>query len=226
MIGTLSEESQENIISSLPKIQGAGMTVNIDPSALASSVIMGPSLSLTTQRETALLAAKNALVINDYGKETKDFLKKLLEIGVNLAKDRVAKHASLRSDWYACTLAGNDLVSAYQTLQAKQAKVESVIAEAERIIDERTLERAQAADSITKERYNDMFFRLARNNALSRYSSQFDLAQKYAYLAAQAYDYETGLLSSDPKSADAFLARIVGARTLGEFDGSGKPMVA
>lgn len=226
MIGTLSEESQENIISSLPKIQGAGMTVNIDPSALASSVIMGPSLSLTTQRETALLAAKNALVMNDYGKETKDFFKKLLEIGVDLAKDRVAKHASLRSDWYACTLAGNDLVSAYQTLQAKQAKVESVIAEAERIIEERTLERAQAADSITKERYNDMFFRLARNNALSRYSSQFDLAQKYAYLAAQAYDYETGLLSSDPKGADAFLARIVGARTLGEFDGSGKPMVA
>jgi hypothetical protein len=155
-----------------------------------------------------------------------DLVKKLGGIGLNTALDRMAKHASLRNDWYAYTLAANDVVTAYQTLQAKQAKVESVIAEAERIIDERTLERTQAADSITKERYNDMFFRLARNNALSRYLSQFDLAQKYAYLAAQAYDYETGLLSSDPKSADAFLARIVGARTLGEFDSSGKPIVA
>ena len=226
MMGTLSEQSQKNILSSLPKIQGAGMTVNIDPSALASAAAIGPSLTLATQRETTLLAAKNALVMQEHAFGYLDLVKKLGDIGLNTALDRMAKHASLRSDWYAYTLAANDVVTAYQTLQAKQAKVESVIAEAERIIDERTLERTQAADSITKERYNDMFFRLARNNALSRYLAQFDLAQKYAYLAAQAYDYETGLLSSDSKSADAFLARIVGARTLGEFDSSGKPIVA
>jgi hypothetical protein len=226
MIGTLSEDAQREVLESIPDIQGAGMTVNIDPRALASAATAGSGLALATQRETALLAAKNTSVMLDHSLKTVDFVKKLCEIGANLANDRVAKHASLKSDWYTCTLAGNDLVSAYQTLQAKQANVESVIAEAERIIEERTLERTQAADSITKERYNDMFFRLARNNALSRYSSQFELAQKYAYLAAQAYDYETGLLSSDPKSADAFLARIVGARTLGEFDGSGKPIVA
>ena len=61
---------------------------------------------------------------------------------------------------------------------------------------------------------------------MSRYDAQFELAQKYAWLAAQAYDYETGLISSDRASGEAFLARIVGARTLGEFDSSGKPMPA
>ncbi len=71
-----------------------------------------------------------------------------------------------------------------------------------------------------------MFFRLARNAALSRYDAQFELAQKYCYLAAQAYDYETGLLSADPASGDAFLARIVGARAIGEFDDDGNPLAA
>jgi hypothetical protein len=202
------------------------MTVNIDPRALASTATSGAALSLATQRETALLAAKNALVMKENSMSIWSLLEQLFESGKNIAMDRVEKSDKLNSDWYAYNAAGNEVVYAYQTLQAAQAKVESVIAEAERIIDERTLERAQAADSITKERYGDMFLRLARNNALSRYSSQFDLAQKYAYLAAQAYDYETGLLSSDPKSADQFLARIVGARTLGEFDASGKPVVA
>ena len=52
-----------------------------------------------------------------------------------------------------------------------------------------------------------------------------DLAQKYADLAAQAYDYETGLLSSDAAAGDRFIAEIVGARTLGEFDSDGDPIV-
>ena len=86
---------------------------------------------------------------------------------------------------------------AYVELLAAECAVETVVAEAERIIDERTLARQQAVDILTKTRYSDMFFRLARNNALSRYDAQFELAQRYAWLAAQAYDYETGLLSSD-----------------------------
>ena len=107
-----------------------------------------------------------------------------------------------------------------------EAALETVIAEAERAIDERTLARQQATDALTKTRYNEMFFRLARNNALSRYSAQFELAQKYAWLAAQAYDYETGLLSSDRASGERFMARIVGTRTLGEFDDDGGPIAA
>ena len=122
--------------------------------------------------------------------------------------------------------AGNEVLSAYRNLQIAQAAVETVVAEAQRVIDERTLKRQQAVDSFTQARYAEMFFRIQRDNALARYSSMFDLAQKYTYLAAQAYDYETGLLSSDHASGENFISRVVGARTLGEFDGNGNPIAA
>ena len=226
MMAKLDESTQEAILSSIPGIQGAGLTVNIDPKALASAAIIAPDLATGTARETSLLAAKNALVAMESSKSFTDLAKSMLLSLADLVQSRSALYETLRSAWYTYNSSKTDMVNAYQALQAAQSRVESIIAEVEGIIDERTLARVQAVDSITKQRYSDMFFRLARNNALSRYSAQFDLAQKYAYLAAQAYDYETGLLSSDPKSGDAFIARIVGARTLGEFDAEGKPTVA
>lgn len=70
-----------------------------------------------------------------------------------------------------------------------------------------------------------MYFRQVQNQALTRYSAAFDLAQKYAFLTAQAYDYETGLLSADKTSGDAFRAEIIGSRMLGRLDGDGNPML-
>lgn len=40
-------------------------------------------------------------------------------------------------------------------------------------------------------------FRLFRNEKLERYKVLFDLAARYGLLAANAYDYETGLLGTD-----------------------------
>ena len=41
-----------------------------------------------------------------------------------------------------------------------------------------------------------MAFRIFRNDALQKYRAQFDLAARYVYLAAKAYDYETNLLGA------------------------------
>ena len=48
---------------------------------------------------------------------------------------------------------------------------------------------------------------------MERYKSLFDLSAKYTYLAAKAYDYETGLLHTD--HGKSFLNRIVQSRSLG-----------
>ena len=140
--------------------------------------------------------------------------------------DRLEEYDSLCEAYGALDEAHGAVVSAYRSLQIAQTAVETVVAEAQRIIDERTLVRQQAVDSFTQARYGEMFFRIQRDNALSRYSTMFDLAQKYVYLAAQAYDFETGLLSSDSASGEKFIARVVGARTLGEFDDDGRPIAA
>ena len=222
----LTGAASDAVLHSVPKVVGAGMTVNVDPQAAAAAVQNVPRLAATTAQATALVAAKNALVENN-GFDT--FLQVLLD-QLEMASEYVDKYDEYYQRMLAAAEKVNDAAgevrSAFVELQTAQCAVETVIAEAERLLDERTLVRQQAVDSLTKTRYNEMFFRLARNNALSRYSAQFELAQKYAYLAAQAYDYETGLLSSDRRSGERFLARIVGARTLGEFDDDGDPIAA
>ena len=220
------EDLATQVLGQTPAIVGAGMTVNTDPRSIVAAGFGNANLAWSTAIKGSIATAKSALDKLETAKTWKDIAKATVYALGDVAQERIATYTNLRNMWYELRSATSDLTEAYRELQTAQAAVETVIAEAERVIDERTLARKQAAGVLTKARYNEMFFRLARNNALSRYESQFDLAQKYAYLAAQAYDYETGLLSSDRTSGDAFLARIVGARTLGEFDAGGEPIVA
>ena len=226
MVNDIGDEAVEATLNSVPGIQGAGMTVNIDPRALAGAAMSTIKTSQEATYQASLLSAKNAIAVMEAGQSWTTLTKELIMGGAEYALDRVENYTQLRDAWYEYNSARAEMVEAYRALLASQASVETLVAEAERIIDERTLKRTQAVDSLTKMRYNEMFFRIERDNALSRYSATFDLAQKYAYLAARAYDYETGLLSSDPRSGDRFVAEIVGARALGEFDDDGEPVVS
>jgi hypothetical protein len=214
----------EGVHKSIPKISGAGMTVNVDPQAIAGAATYPAEVSAQTTLHASILAAKNALASFDAVRTGLDLTEEGLEIASDTFADIDGWYCRLRDASDAQYEAMRDVGGAFKALQIAQAAVETVIAEAERILDERLLVRQQAVDVLTKARYNEMFFRLDRNAALTRYSTAFELAQKYVYLAAQAYDYETGLLASDPASGERFIARIVGARTLGEFDDDGNPI--
>ena len=78
------------------------------------------------------------------------------------------------------------------------------------------MQRRHWANEATGIRYADMYDRIQRNNALTKYTTAFDTAQRYVYMLAKVYDYETGLLSSDPQSGDAVMRNIIAARALGE----------
>ena len=214
----------QGMIDVAPQIAGAGLTVNVDPSALVKGATLPANLTLETTTQAGILLAKNSL---DSFDAVQAFLD-LAEAGLDIVIDTF----NANNEWYAQVRAAADeqydamknVGAKFRALQVAQAAVETLVAEAERILDERLLVRQQASDILTKARYNEMFFRLDRNEALARYDAAFDLAQKYVYLAAQAYDYETGLLSADSASGEAFISRIVGARTLGEFDSDGNPI--
>ena len=210
----------------VPKVMGAGMTVNTDPSSIAAVTVNGATTPIETVTAVSILNAKIALQGMDALDNFTQIPKETMAIVEEITKDRMEEAEKLGEAVSALEKAKDEIMSAYCNLQIAQAAVETVVAEAQRVIDERTLVRQQAVDSFTQMRYNEMFFRIQRDSSLARYNSMFDLAQKYAYLAAQAYDYETGLLSSDSASGEKFIARVVGARTLGEFDGDGNPMVA
>ena len=111
-------------------------------------------------------------------------------------------------------------------MQAAYEKVRSTIAEGERLCKARARARHQIATLLQSDLYADMLYRTFRTAALARYTSLFEIAARYSFLAARAYDYETGLLQADGSSAAIdFMTSIVRARTLGMLDDDGDPVL-
>ncbi|MEY4199093.1 MAG: hypothetical protein RLZZ265_833, partial [Verrucomicrobiota bacterium] len=103
-----------------------------------------------------------------------------------------------------------------QALQAyddAQRAVSSLVARGERLQIEREITRQRTAAVIQGFRTRDAAFRIFRNEKLERYKTLFDLASRYAFLAANAYDYDTGLLGTE--KGRTFVNRIVSSRALG-----------
>jgi hypothetical protein len=111
-------------------------------------------------------------------------------------------------------------------LDQAQRNLYALQAEGDRIQQQRLVFRQHAAAIVQGYRTRDFAFRAFRDEALGRYNALFDLAARYTYLAARAYDYETGLLDPDGNaSAAEFYEKIVQARALGVIN-NGQPQFA
>ncbi len=94
-----------------------------------------------------------------------------------------------------------------------QREVRTLIASGDTIQAEREIYRQRTAAIIQGYRTRDAAFRIFRNEKLERYKNLFDLSSRYALLAANAYDYETGLLNTS--AGRSFTGRIINSRALG-----------
>lgn len=116
--------------------------------------------------------------------------------------------------------------AALRTYQNAVTDLRAVIARGQQLQDDRAEYRLRAAAIIHGYRTKDFGFRAFRNEALESYKSLFDLASRYTYLAARAYDYETGLVNTSGSStANAFYQSIVRSRAVGVF-ANGVPQIA
>ena len=110
-----------------------------------------------------------------------------------------------------------------QELDDAERQLKTVIAKGDRVQLEREIFRTRASALVQGFRTRDAAFRIFRNEKLERYKRLFDLASRFAYMAAQAYDYETGLLHTD--EGRAFVDRIISSRALGVVH-DGEPQFA
>ncbi len=125
-------------------------------------------------------------------------------------RGRVAKLADQLDAVHRCTVSINQ---AGRELDDAQRAMSTVAASGDRIQLERETFRRRSAVVVQGYRTRDAAFRIFRNEKLERYKTLFDLAARYAFLAANAYDYETGLLNTT--EGRSFINRIVQARALG-----------
>jgi len=107
-----------------------------------------------------------------------------------------------------------------EALRGLSDQYPSKVLEGSRLVDERTAYNKRVAAATQFNRYQDMTFRVSRNHAMKNYRDTFELAAKYAYLAAKAYDYETNFDPADPGHPGALMADIIRARHIGQYDGA------
>jgi hypothetical protein len=127
----------------------------------------------------------------------------------------VRQEATMRYELYTLKEAITQAAGGYQ----------STLARGQRLVEERVRFRQQTAAQVQSYRYKDMAFRIFRDDAIQKYRAQFDLAARYVYLAAKAYDYETCLLPGDSRGCGRdFLTDLVRCRAIGLIQ-NGQPVV-
>src|SRR5690625_5593311 len=127
--------------------------------------------------------------------------------------EMVRREPLLRAEMYARA----------ETIQQLYRKYLEELARGQRITAEVVQCRKSGAAAVQEHRYKDMAFRVFRNDALQKYRDAFDLAARYAYLAASAYDYDTNLLGTDARAGRQVLTGIVRERSIGQIL-DGKPV--
>lgn len=112
---------------------------------------------------------------------------------------------------------GFEMTRRLTQMQRASEKVSRLYANAAHILTERETFRQRAASVIQGYRTRDVVYRDMRNEELAQYQGLFDLAQTFTYLAAKAFDYETGLLGS--KQGQEMVDQIIGTYSVGDFLG-------
>ncbi len=231
LVGYVNEATQEGLsdateiaIKSLPRNLIAGLAAGGDLAAPARAALGLPALAtdkvfegIEIARQAVIQALELATSSAQRWVEFSDIAsrERLLE-----KRDDFLELANQLGDSQAHLWTINqtlrELDDAWRAYRALEA-------EGDRIQAEREVFRQRSAALVQGFRTRDAAFRVFRNEKLERYKTLFDLSARYAFLAANAFDYETGLLNT--QQGKEFINRIVNARALGVMR-DGEPQFA
>ena len=200
---------------SAPKILGAGLTINTDPSSIVNGLTTTLNVAADMAAEAIIWTAKLEKETTAFGYNLAQKAVEMVEDGFDFYNAEVSSWERLKSAVDSANSAANSLREAIASLASAEQSYRAQIAKGDELLEELAMVRRQWANSATATRYADMYARIQRNDALTKYNAAYDAAQRYVWLLAKTYDYETGLFSSDPLAGDAFLRDVIAARSLG-----------
>jgi hypothetical protein len=190
---------------------------------LAADATSGIRAGLKFTKVSLIGALRTGIVATDLSSRVLEQTKMSLERVKEMEAVSIAWKAERQQLVYDLREKLNDILDKQASVDAAlrrydQAKrnLDATVASGDRLQAERESFRKRSAALIQGYRTKDLGFRAFRDEALEKYKQLFDLSARYAYLAATAYDYETGLLNPSGNTAAAtFLDKIVRARSPG-----------
>lgn len=205
---------------SLPKVVG----VATDVAAPARAAILAADIASAVPVTAAEIAVDQAEAVADL---VFIIAEKALELERRSVEEQqylraqIATVKSLYAVSYSRTREVDALAVAY-TRALERYRTE--FTKGQTVLANREVFRRRASGAVQGYRTRDIAFRTFRTEALEEYQTLLDWASKYAFLAAQAYDYETGLLGSN--DGRAFIGEIISSRALGILDEDGQPTLS
>jgi len=190
-----------------------GLATDVTAPARGAIRLTGATLS-----DVLSLAAEGASLIEFSRQQTKEDVSALSNIEVTTLRNEFALQqavAQLTQLVRAEVGARYEVYTLVESLQQASGRYQAAVARGLRLQDDLLRFRQETAGQVQSQRFRDMAFRVFRDDALQKYRAQFDLASRYVYMAAKAYDYETGLLGTENASGRRFLQDIVRARSIG-----------
>ncbi|HTG44922.1 MAG TPA: hypothetical protein VK633_10360, partial [Verrucomicrobiae bacterium] len=199
---------------SIPTVLIAGLAAGGDLTAPARGALEGAGVTFKAVTETVRVVSFSVIRALEYVNET-------TKAGVEF--DQIAPEewnqelrdatSAIRDKVYGMNNQMMGINSALQELDDAERGYQGLLAEGDRVQAEREVFRQRAAAVVQGFRTRDAAFRIFRNEKLERYKTLFDLAAQYTFMAAQSFDYETGLLHT--AQGKEFINRIIRARALG-----------
>jgi hypothetical protein len=213
-IKSVAEAQQEALVEAFPRSLIAGLAAGGDVTSSARAllrsvkgitkgVVDGITIARTAVT-TALRTATDAAAAGMQNEQVRP-----------LERTQERREALLELDGALMELQGapDAINAALLQYEAAQRQVAALVAKGERLQQEREVFRQRTAAIVQGFRTRDAAFRIFRNEKLERYKTLFELSSRYAFMAATAFDYETGLLNTE--KGRGFINRIVSSRALG-----------
>ena len=220
LVEKTSQQIAGSAVESLPVVVG----VSSDVSSAARGGILASRIASTAPVTAADVAAAKVEAVADAVFLAAEFAVKFTVLGLEEDTFYRAQAGELKSKYSAARSATRELDALHVAYVRALERYRNELSNGETILAQRETYRKRAAAVVQGYRTRDVAFRSFRTEALEQYQNLFDWAAKYAFLAAQAYDYETGLLGSD--SGREFLGGIAGSRALGLLNDAGEPTFA